>query len=240
MTHADRDASEQPQPTPTDPDNEAAKRLWDVTRAAMRSAANAARTPETRCAPAGDPNSPDVGTDTPAPENGAQASIGARAAKWIAAVRGLSYDEERRGRDLMALADTEIQAATAQLRAEVERLRKWAPSTRIERLLEASSLGSEEVRRRSEDANRDQARILVRWADEIGAREKAEAQRDAALATVRNLEGQLAEADGKVPMVRALTARLNTAEPKLDAWRKWGQDRGYGLGPEAPAEEADL
>ena len=34
-------------------------------------------------------------------------------------------------------------------------------------------------------------------------------------------------------MIRALTTRINVAEPKLDAWRTWGREHGYGLGPEA-------
>ncbi len=31
---------------------------------------------------------------------------------------------------------------------------------------------------------------------------------------------------------RALTTRVNQAEARLEAWRQWGQDHGYGLGPE--------
>jgi hypothetical protein len=61
-------------------------------------------------------------------------------------------------------------------------------------------------------------------------REAEQCQR--AEAAERALADERAKVAQHESTIRALTTRVNVAEPKLDAWRSWGRQRGYGLTPE--------
>jgi hypothetical protein len=55
---------------------------------------------------------------------------------------------------------------------------------------------------------------------------------ETAIARMKALADERAKVAQHESTIRALTTRVNVAEPKLDAWRSWGRQRGYGLTPE--------
>ena len=113
----------------------------------------------------------------------------------------------RRGKQASLAAYEDLKAEQAELRAEVERL---AETNR--ELVETHNVYLGVVERAEAEAarNRGAARDFARM---LGAAEAKVAQHEAT--------------------IRALTTRINLAEPKLDDWRSWGRAHGYGLGPGA-------
>ena len=75
---------------------------------------------------------------------------------------------------------------------------------------------------RADAAEQDARGLAEKLGEEIVARQAAE----------RALADGRAKVAQHETTIRALTTRINVAEPKLDAWRSWGRQHGYGLGPE--------
>jgi hypothetical protein len=84
--------------------------------------------------------------------------------------------------------------------------------------------------------NREIVRLRAALSQETRTAIRAQQRREEFSSRAEAAERALADERAKVAQhestIRALTTRVNVAEPKLDAWRSWGRQRGYGLTPE--------